>query len=95
MSDAQQQERAAAPVFYANGVAFTVQLYDFKIDFALTSGPGTPPVVVASVHLSPQLAKVVGRMLRMNVKAYEQQTGQPIHLPDSLLKQLTIDGLDE
>jgi hypothetical protein len=95
MSSTQDVQAAKAPVYYANHVAFTVQVYDFKLDFSLVDGPESPPTVVATVHLSPQLAKVVGRMLRRNVKAYEEQSGQRIHLPEAVLEKLEMKDLEE
>ena len=91
----QQAEPIRAPTFYANGAQFVSQVYDFQIDFTLQAGPATTPAVVASVHMSPQLAKVVGRLIRKHVKTYEQQTGVEIELPENLLAELKIADLEE
>jgi hypothetical protein len=91
----QQPDAGRTPVYYANGLSVVSQVYDLQLDFTLQSSPQTPPVVVASVHLSPQLAKVVGRLLRQNVKNYQEQTGTIIELPEVLLKQLKLADLEE
>lgn len=91
----QQPEPARVPTFYANGANFSSQVYDFQMDFTLQAGPNAPPVVVASVHVSPQLAKVIGRLIRRHVKTYEQQTGVEIELPVALLAELKIGDLQE
>jgi len=88
-------DAARVPTFYANGLQMLVQVYEFQIVFTLQGAPDKGAQEVARVHLSPQLAKVLGRMLRQNVKAYEEQTSTRIELPQQLLDQLKIAALDE
>ena len=95
MSASQRPEQLGVPTFYANGANLLSGVYDFQIEFNLATTPTVPPTGVARVHLSPQLAKVIGRLLRRNVKAYEEQTGAKIELPNELVKQLNIADLDE
>jgi hypothetical protein len=95
MGVAQEPETARVPTFYANGANFLSQVYDFQIDFTLQNSRDAPRAVVASIHMSPQLAKVVGRLIRQHVKAYEEQTGVEIQLPEALLKELKIADLRE
>ncbi len=95
MSATRTPDDGGTPAFYANGVKFQCSVYDFQLDFTAGAGPDALAPVVVRIHMSPQLAKVMGRMLRRNVKAYEQQTGTRIELPDALLKQLEIGDLEE
>jgi hypothetical protein len=95
MSASQRPEPGSVPTFYANGANLLSGVYDFQIEFSLATTPTIPPAGVARVHLSPQLAKVIGRLLRRNVKAYEEQTGTKIQLPEEVVKQLNIADLDE
>jgi len=95
MSARQEPQAGGPPTFYANGVGILSQVYDFQLDFTLRSSPEAPAAITARVHLSPQLAKVLGRLLRQNVKAYQQQTGADIELPQALVNQLNIADLDE
>lgn len=85
----------SAPVFFANGVQFKVNYYDFRLEFTLRPAQEQPAVVVASVHMSPQLAKVMGRLLGRSVLAYEEQTGAPISIPQALADELQIGDLQE
>lgn len=82
------------PSFYANGVAVMAQVYDFQFNFTVKEGPGITSVVVARLHASPQLAKVLGRILRHHVREFEQRVGA-IGVPAQLLEALNISDLDE
>jgi hypothetical protein len=95
MSASQRPESASVPTFYANGASLLSGVYDFQIEFTLATTPTVPPVGIARIHISPQLAKVLGRLLRQNVRMYEEKTGVVIQLPEELLKQLNLAGLDE
>ena len=95
MSATQRPEDSGIPDFYANGVKFQCSVYDFQLDFTAGTGPDAPAPVVARIHMSPQLAKVMARLLRFNIKSFEQQTGAQIALPETLLKQLQIADLEE
>jgi hypothetical protein len=83
-----------APTMFANGCQLMSQLYGVQLIFTLKNSPGEPPRTVANVHLSPQLAKVVGRLIRQSILAFESKLGS-ISLPDALLDELKLRDLEE
>jgi len=91
MRDPQDSRELLGPEMeaYANGVQLQSQIYDVQIDFTLQSGADMPPRKVVRIHMSPQLAKVLGRMLRRMIREHEMHSG-PIILPDALLRDLGI-----
>ena len=95
MSASQRPEQLGVPTFYANGANLLSGVYDFQIEFSLATTPTVPPIGVARVHMSPQLAKILGRLIRRNVKTYEEQTGVEIQLPEEVVKQLNVGDLAE
>ena len=82
------------PSFYANGFSIASQAFGVQFNFLLQS-PDGKPVTVATIHVSPQLAKVIGRLIRHNVRVYEEQIGGKIGLPDQLLDALKVRDLEE
>ncbi|MFB3880032.1 MAG: DUF3467 domain-containing protein [Armatimonadota bacterium] len=91
------QEEASlegAPTMFANGCQLMAQLYGFQLVFTLKNGPKERPQAVANVHLSPQLAKVVGRLIRQHILAFESRLGS-ISVPDAVLDELKIRELEE
>lgn len=95
MSESSEMAATGVPTFYANGLQMLVQVYEFQILFTLQTSAEKGPEAVARVHMSPQLAKVFGRLLRQNVKAYEEGSGHRVELPQTLLDQLKIAALEE
>ena len=95
MSASQRPEQTGMPTFYANGANLLSSAYDFQIEFSLATSPAVPPIGVARIYMSPQLAKTLGRLMRQNVKMYENQAGVRIELPDELVKKLNIGDLEE
>ncbi len=81
------------PDFYCDSVAFEVNAYGFTL--ALGKGQSQPegqaPVMrqLARAHMSPQHAKVLARLLVMNVKRYEEQFGT-IELPNAVYQSLGL-----
>ena len=49
-----------------------------------------PPIKVANVRMSLEHAKVMSIVLRKQIKAFEEQTGYEIQLPQALYQQLGI-----
>ena len=84
-----------APTTYANGFALLGMAFGMQLIFTLKNGPAEAPVTVANVHVSPQLAKAIGRLLRRNILQFETQTGAPIPLPDAVLDSLNIRDIPE
>jgi len=84
-----------APTTFANGFVVVGQIYGFQLIFTLKNGPADPAVPVANVHISPELAKVIGRLIRRNVLGFEERVGGPIRVPDQLLDELGVRDLEE
>lgn len=81
------------PEFYCDGVQFGLSPYTAIL--SLTKQPTgqdrtVPPIRVANVRMSLEHAKVMSIMLKKQLKAFEQQAGIEIQLPQSLLQQLGI-----
>ena len=85
----------AVPDHYADQVRFEVNIYGFAFEFGQTQQPPqgykgpVPTRPVVRVHMSPQHAKVMAKMLVKTVRAYEEQVA-PINLPPQLYKELDI-----
>ena len=76
---------------YATVFSLASHLYDFKLKFGLKTEQDEPEQVVAVVHLSPTLAKVVSAIIRKHVSQYEERFGQ-LPVPDLLIKELDLEG---
>lgn len=67
-----------APEFYADGVWCRWNPYGFDLEFG-QGGSGAPdasPKLTAVIHMSPQLALVLGRLLRDEVDKYQEAFGK-------------------
>ncbi|SRR6266540_2363327 len=85
------------PETYSDSVGFEMSLFSITLEFGKSQKPrsgttGKPPHIArVRVHMSPQHAKVMTKMLVKNMQGYEDQLGK-IHIPKELLDQL---GLEE
>ena len=80
--------------FYCDSVEFEVGAYGFTLGMgkAQSAVEGAQPprmTVIARAHMSPQHAKVLAKLLVMNVKRYEEQFGQ-VELPNALYQSLGL-----
>ena len=86
---------SGAQVFYANGAMIQAQVYGVQLIFSLKDSEAEPPKGIANIHMSPELAKVLGRLLRQAVAKTEATTGMKIPVPDQILDALNIRDLEE
>ena len=77
------------PDFYINSAFIQASLYEFMFKFGLKTDQKKDPESIAIIRMSPQHAKVLGKLLVKNVDAYEKDVGE-IKLPESLVKELGI-----
>jgi len=77
------------PDFYINSAFIQASLYEFMFKFGLKTDQKKDAESVAIIRMSPQHAKVLGKLLVKNVEAYEKDVGE-IKLPESLVKELGI-----
>lgn len=77
------------PDFYINSAFIQASLYEFMFKFGLKTDQKKDAESVAIIRMSPQHAKVLGKLLVKNVDAYEKDVGE-IKLPESLVKELGI-----
>ncbi len=79
--------------FYCDSVAFEVTAYGFSLLMGKGRmvGPNEPQEMqpFARVHMSPQHAKVVAKLMVMNVKNYEAQFGA-IELPNAFYQSMGL-----
>ena len=77
------------PDFYINSAFIQASLYEFMFKFGLKTDQKKDPESIAIIRMSPQHAKVLGKLLVKNVDAYEKDVGE-IKLTESLVKELGI-----
>lgn len=79
--------------FYCDGVSFEINAYGFSLTMGknLTGQSSETPAMqaLAKAHMSPQHAKVLAKLMVMNVKRYEEQFGQ-IELPNALYQSMGL-----
>lgn len=81
------------PDFYCDSVGFEVNAYGFSLTLgkgqAAPDGqqPGMAPL--ARAHMSPQHAKVLAKLMVMNVKRYEEQFGE-VELPNAIYQSMGL-----
>jgi hypothetical protein len=78
--------------FYCDSVAFEVNAYGFSLTLGKgQTGDSQPPQMtpLARAHMSPQHAKVLAKLMVMNVKRYEEQFGA-IELPNALYQSMGL-----
>jgi len=75
------------PHSYANAVYVDYNPIEFFLKFGV-SEPGSDKIDDhAKIHLSPQHAFLLNKVLERNIRDYEKKVGK-IHLPKSLLKEI-------
>jgi len=77
------------PDIYANGVNFTVGVWDVTMEFTVRESDGTHKKL-AKVRMSPQHALIMAKLFAKNMKKYEEEIGK-IGIPQSLYKELDIE----
>jgi hypothetical protein len=95
MAIAEEPVLMGRPAVYANGFTLLSHAYGIQFVFTLKNSQAERPEAVAVVHVSPQLAKMIGRLVRQNILLYEKTMGGPMPLPDSLLDTLNVRELQE
>jgi hypothetical protein len=81
---------------YADAVQFLMNAWGITLEFGLsqTPPPGfagrVPSLPRVRVHMSPQHAKVMAKLMVKNVQAWEAKVGT-INLPADLYKELGIE----
>lgn len=81
------------PDFYCDSIAFEMTAYG--ISLLLGKGAMQPDGqnagmrALARAHMSPQHAKVLAKLMVMNVKRYEEQFGH-VELPNALYQSLGL-----
>lgn len=88
-------EEKTVPDAYADSTRFEVSVYGITLEFGQTRPtpgvPGRQPHIPrVRVHMSPQHAKVVARLLAKNLRQYEAQVGT-INVPLAILRELGIE----
>ena len=84
------------PDLYVDSVRIGAGLYTFMLELGsqgIPNAPGAeqPPTKrLAVLRLSPQHAKVLGKLIAKHVKAYEAQVG-PIQIPKEVYKDLGLE----
>lgn len=84
------------PDTYADSVIFELSYFGMTMEFGQQQrvspqfGGQVPHVPRVRVHMSPQHAKIMAKVLVLNVKAYEEQMGK-IPVPEALRRQLGIE----
>ncbi len=72
---------------YANAVYVDYNPIEFFLKFGV-SEPGSDTIVdFAKIHLSPQYALLLNKVLTKNIEEYEKRVGK-INLPKSLLEEI-------
>ena len=84
------------PDTYADSVMFEVSVYGVTLEFGQSQKPRpnvqgrVPHLPRVRVHMSPQHAKVMAKLLVKNMRQYEEQVGT-IGLPKELLDDMGIE----
>ena len=86
------------PEAYSDGVQVGLSPFTALLSFTMqpTGQTGTmPPVRVATIRMSLEHAKVMAIIMRRQIKAFEDQMGEPITLHPQLYQQLGISRHDD
>jgi len=89
-------EQKAVSDTYADSVQFFINAWGVTLEFGVIQPPPpgfkgqVPPIPRVRVHMSPQHAKAMAKVMVKNVRAYEEAMGK-ISLPAELYKQLEIE----
>ena len=84
------------PDIYVDSVRIGAGLYTFMLELGIQGIPNAPGAEqpptkrLGIIRMSPQHAKVLGRLIAKHVKAYEDQVG-PIRIPEQLYKDLGLE----
>jgi len=78
------------PEFYTDGYKFAASPYTVNLVFTVGTGTGNFRDVV-NVRMSPGHAKVMAILFERNIKAYEEQLGIEIPIPQAILERHDID----
>lgn len=87
------------PDLYVDSVRVGTSLYTIMLELGIQGIPNAPGAEkphtkpLAFVRMSPQHAKVLGKLIDKNVKLYQEKVG-PIHIPPEVYKELGIEPDD-
>ncbi len=72
---------------YANAVYVDYNPIEFFLKFGLSEPRSEKIIDFAKIHLSPQYALLLNKILTRNIEEYEKRVGR-INLPKSLLEEI-------